>query len=91
MSNTTKDSTKKLDRKNLKSLIIRFIKFNIVGFIVFLIGTAIFAAAFNTFGGWTWLLANGTGSILQFGLIAYLNKTKKGKIFDSCPQKNNNP
>jgi hypothetical protein len=30
-----------------------FIKFNIVGFGVFLVGTAIFVFAFNSFGEWT--------------------------------------
>jgi hypothetical protein len=71
-----------------KNWIIRFIKFNIVGFIVFLIGTAIFAFAFSTFGEWTWLVASGTGGILQFSLISYLNRTKKGQMFDSCEQRN---
>jgi hypothetical protein len=71
-----------------KKWIIRFIKFNIVGFIVFLIGTAIFAFAFSTFGEWTWLVASGTGGILQFSLISYLNRTKKGQMFDSCEQRN---
>jgi preprotein translocase subunit Sss1 len=33
-----------------KKWLLRFIKFNIVGFIVFLIGTAIFALTFSTFG-----------------------------------------
>jgi len=65
-----------------------FIKFNIVGFIVFLIGTAIFALAFSTFGAWTWLIASASGGIMQFSLISYLNTTKHGKIFNACEQKN---
>jgi len=60
-----------------------------IGFTVFLIGTAIFAMAFSTFGAWTWLVANGVGGILQFSLISYLNRTKRGKIFDSCQKKYN--
>jgi uncharacterized membrane protein len=68
--------------------LLRFIKFNIVGFIVFLIGTAIFALTFSTFGAWAWVVASGSGGILQFILISYLNTTKKGKIFDSCEQRN---
>ena len=71
-----------------KKWIIRFIKFNIIGFIVFLVGTAIFAFAFTTFGAWTWLVASAVGGILQFSLISILNRTKKGKIFDSCEQRN---
>jgi hypothetical protein len=73
-----------------KSWIIRFIKFNLVGFIVFLIGTAIYAAAFSYMGFWTWIAANSVGSIFQFSLINWLNKTKKGRIFDSC-QNNTQP
>ena len=74
-------------KETAKKWIMRFIKFNIVGFIVFLIGTAIFALAFSTFGAWTWFIASGSGGILQFILISYLNKTKRGKIFDSCDQR----
>ena len=74
-------------RVRAKKWVIRFIKFNAIGFIVFLVGTAIFAVAFSTFGAWTWLIASGTGAILQFSLISYLNKTKRGKIFDSCEEK----
>ncbi|MGD0203636.1 MAG: hypothetical protein ABSC20_07000 [Candidatus Bathyarchaeia archaeon] len=68
--------------------LLRFIKFNIVGFTVFLIGTAIFALTFSTLGAWAWLVASGSGGILQFILISYLNRTKRGKIFDSCEQRN---
>ena len=74
-------------RERAKKWIIRFIKFNIIGFIVFLVGTAIFASTFSTFGAWTWLVASATGGILQFSLISILNKTKIGKMFDSCEQR----
>ena len=66
-----------------KKWIIRFVKFNIVGFIVFLVGTAIFTVAFSTFGAWTWLVANGFGGLLQFSLLSYLNRTRRGKIFET--------
>ena len=81
-------SSEKSFGERAKKWIFAFIKFNIVGFIVFLIGTAIFAVFFSTFGAWTWLIASGTGGILQFSLISYLNTTKKGKIFDVCEQIN---
>ena len=70
-----------------KKWLFAFIKFNIVGFIVFLIGTAIFAVAFSTFGALTWLVASAAGGILQFSLINWLNTTKWGKIFDICEQR----
>jgi hypothetical protein len=74
--------------KKAKKWFLAFIKFNIIGFTVFLVGTAIFAMAFSTFGALTWLVASGVGGILQFSLIRALNKTKRGKIFDSCEQRN---
>jgi hypothetical protein len=70
--------------ESAKKWIFRFIKFNIIGFSVFLIATAIFAMSFSTFGVWTWVVANGFGGVLQFSLITYLNRTKIGSIFDSC-------
>jgi hypothetical protein len=75
--------------KKAESLALRFIKFNLVGTLVFLVGTAIYVVAFSSFGFWTWLLANGAGSVLQFSLINLLNRTQKGRIFDSCEQKSN--
>ena len=78
----------KLGDKNFgdsaKKLLLRFIKFNVIGFSVFLVATAIFVTGFNTFGAWTWVVANGVGGVLQFSLITYLNRTKMGKIFESC-------
>jgi hypothetical protein len=76
-------------RERVKKWLIRFVKFNIIGFIVFLVGTVVFAVAFSSFGPWTWLIASGVGGILQFSLISYLNKTKRGKMFDSCEQRSN--
>lgn len=79
---------KKSFGERAKNWLVRFIKFNAVGFLVFLVGTAIYAFAFRTFGVWTWLIASGAGGILQFSLINYINKTKRGKIFDTCEQRN---
>ena len=79
---------KKSFEERAKKWLLAFIKFNVVGFIVFLVGTAIFAFAFSTFRAWTWLVASAAGGILQFSLISYLNTTKRGKIFDSCEQRN---
>jgi hypothetical protein len=79
---------KKLNPKNsrqekLKSWILRFIKFNIIGFAVFLVGTVVYAALFNFLGFWTWLVANAAGSVLQFSLISYFNRKTKGNMFSS--------
>ncbi len=78
--NMGKPAKKSFGKTALK-WILRFIKFNIVGFIVFLIGTAIFLLTFSTLGTWAWVIASGSGGILQFILISYLNRTKIGKIF----------
>jgi uncharacterized membrane protein len=67
--------------------ILRFIKFNAVGFVVFLVGTAIFALTFHHLGIWAWFIASASGGILQFILISYLNTTKLGNIFDSTQTK----
>jgi putative flippase GtrA len=77
-------SSVKSRREKAKSWILRFIKFNIIGFVVFLVGTAIFSLLFNRMGAWTWLAANAVGGILQFSLISYFNTKKKGTMFDSC-------
>ena len=58
-----------------------------MGFAVFLVATAVFALSFSTFGVWTWVVGNGVGGILQFTLITYRNRTKIGRIFDSCETK----
>jgi hypothetical protein len=79
---------KKTFGKKAKKLIIRFIKFNIVGLFVFFVGTVIFMSTFSDFGAWSWLIANGVGGLLQFSLISYLNRTKRGKIFDTSEQRN---
>ena len=81
--------TKKGLRKAALDWFLRFIKFNIVGFGVFLVGTGIFVFAFSFFGEWTWVVASGSGGILQFCLINYLNTTKRGKIFESPNKKLN--
>ena len=77
-------SIKKSFGERAKEWLIRFIKFNIVGFVVFLFGTAIYAVAFGTFGVWAWLVASSVGGILQFSLISYLNATKRGRMFNIC-------
>ena len=69
--------------EKVKSWILRFIKFNIIGFAVFLMGTLIYAGLFSTFGAWSWVVASGAGGVLQFCLISYLNTKKKGKMFNS--------
>jgi len=61
--------------------VLRFTKYNLVGMVTFVVGTVVFWLAFNTFGAWTWLIANCFGGILEFSLIDYINKTRNGRIF----------
>ena len=84
MKETSKDLSSGFpQKKTAKTWLLRFIKFNIIGFVVFLIGTAVYALLFNTLGFWTWLVANAVGSVLQFSLVSYFNKKKKGTMFDT--------
>jgi hypothetical protein len=85
---THEQSRRKEFWKKSKKLIIRFIKFNFVGLFVFFIGTVIFMSVASTFWSRSWLIANGAGDLLQFSIISYLTKTKRGKIFDIGEQKN---
>jgi putative flippase GtrA len=73
-------------QEKIKSLILRFIRFNIIGFVVFLVGTVVYVLLFSFLGFWTWLAANAAGSILQFSLISFFNNKKKGNMFNSCEQ-----
>jgi len=75
-------------REKAVSWVIRFVRFNLIGFIVFLIGTAIFTSVFPYFGEWAWVVANSTGGVLQFSLITYFNKKNKGLMFKQCPMVN---
>jgi hypothetical protein len=81
------DQAKMSFRESALKWLLRFIKFNIVGFGVFLVGTVIFVFAFSSFGEWTWVISSGSGGLLQFFLISYLNTTKRGKIFESSEQR----
>ena len=71
-------------KKTTKTLIWRYIKYNIVGTFVFGVASLIYVLLFPSFGEWTYLLASFSGGILEFSIITVLNVTKKGKIFESC-------
>lgn len=73
-------------REKAVSWVTRFVRFNLIGFIVFLIGTAIFTLVFPYFGEWAWVVANSTGGVLQFSLITYFNKKNNGLMFKECPK-----
>ena len=75
-------------RERATTWVIRFVKFNLIGFIIFLLGTAIFTSVFPYFGEWAWVVANSVGGVLQFLLITYFNKKKKGLMFEQCPMAN---
>ena len=50
-------------RKRAITWAMRFVKFNLVGTIVFLIGSAVFTSVFPYFGVWAWFVANSTGRV----------------------------
>jgi hypothetical protein len=62
----------------------RYIKYNIIGLSVFAINIVIYAVIFPFLGEWSYILVSVDGGIMEFALITYFNKTKKGIIFDAC-------
>ena len=71
-------------KKSIKKLILRYIKYNIVGTFVFGIGLVVYVVLFPIFGEWTYVISSVSGGVLQFSLITILNLTKTGKMFESC-------
>ena len=82
----TESHVKQIEKKKAETWVVRFLKFNIIGFSVFLVASVVFAMFFPYFGIWTWLIANGFSSVLQFFLISYFNKKRKGLIFEQASQ-----
>lgn len=62
----------------------RYIKYNVIGIAVFLLNIVIYVIIFPSLGEWSYVVVSMNGGIMEFALIAYINKTKKGVIFDSC-------
>jgi hypothetical protein len=62
----------------------RYIKYNVIGIAVFLLNIVIYVIIFPFLGEWSYVVVSMNGGIMEFTLIAYINKTKKGVIFDSC-------
>ncbi len=71
-------------RALLKKWVWRYIKYNVIGLSVFLLNIVIYVLIFNYMGEWSYIIVSVNGGIIEFALIAYINKTKKGVIFDSC-------
>ncbi len=62
----------------------RYIKYNIIGLAVFLLNIGLYVIIFNSLGEWSYIAVSVNGGIIEFALISYFNKTKKGIIFESC-------
>jgi len=62
----------------------RYIKYNVIGLSVFLLNIVLYVVLFNFLGEWSYIIVSANGGIIEFILIAYFNKTKRGVIFDSC-------
>jgi len=63
----------------------RFIKYNIIGIAVFLLNIALYYVIFfPVFKESAYIIVSIIGGIIQFGLITFFNKTKRGVMFDSC-------
>ncbi len=62
----------------------RYIKYNIIGLSVFLLNIVIYVVIFNYLGEWSYIVVSVNGGVIEFALISYFNKTKRGVIFESC-------
>ena len=73
-------------RAPLKKWIWRYIKYNIIGLSVFLLNIVLYyLILFPFFGEQSYIIVSVIGGVIEFTLITYFNKTRKGVIFDSCP------
>ena len=71
-------------RELFKKWFLRYLKYNILGFAVFALNIAIYVIIFPFLGEVSYIIVSINGGIIEFTLIAYVNKTKKGVIFDGC-------
>ncbi len=71
-------------RELFKKWFLRYLKYNIVGLAVFALNIAIYVIIFPFLGEMSYIIVSVNGGIIEFTLIAYVNKTKKGVIFDGC-------
>jgi len=69
----------------IKKWVLRYIKYNIIGTSIFLISLALYyLLLFPAFGEQAYIVVSILGGIIQFSLISYFNRTKRGIMFDSC-------
>ena len=63
----------------------RYIKYNIVGLTVFLLNIVLYyMILFPYLGEISYIVVSVSGGIMEFALISYFNRTKRGIIFDGC-------
>ena len=68
----------------LQKWVLRYIRYNIIGLGVFLINIVIYFLIFDSLGEWSYIVVSIIGGILEFALISYFNKTRKGMMFEGC-------
>jgi hypothetical protein len=77
-------------RALFKKWLWRYIKYNIVGLAVFILNIGIYLIIFPSLGEWSYIVVSVNGGIIEFALIAYINRTKYGVIFDSRTSNDSN-
>ena len=76
----------------VRKWVLRYIKYNLIGAAVFLLSvTLYYLILFPAFGEQGYVVVSVFGGIVEFTLITYFNKTKRGIIFDSCLPINEKP
>jgi inner membrane protein involved in colicin E2 resistance len=71
-------------KDSCKKWALRYLKYNVIGLTVFAFNIVLYVFLFNFLGEWAYILVSVNGGIIEFALISYFNRTKKGIIFDSC-------
>jgi hypothetical protein len=71
-------------KDTFKKWVLRYVKYNVIGLTVFALSIVLYVFLFNFLGEWAYILVSVNGGIIEFALITYFNRTKKGIIFDSC-------
>ena len=67
---------------NLAKWAWRYIKFSIIGIVVWAISTTLFFILFPVLGQYAWFVTLGTG-VIEFAMLSVVNKHSKGVMFES--------
>jgi hypothetical protein len=77
-------------RELFQKWVLRYIKYSIIGTAVFLLNIALYyLVLFPVFGRNACIIFSIIGGIIEFTLISYFNRTRRGIMFESCTSLSN--